>query len=71
MVLFSVVNGRDDTESVAARRAGAAHAAARRRRRRRCARFVTGPAGFDADRSAAVEGLDGTLLAITGALVLC
>ena len=31
---------------------------------------MTGPAGFDADRSAAVEGLDGTLLAITGALVL-
>ena len=32
--------------------------------------YVTGQAGFDADRSAAVEGLDGTLLAITGALVL-
>ena len=32
--------------------------------------YVTGPAGFDADRSAAVEGIDGTLLAITGALVL-
>ena len=32
--------------------------------------YVTGEAGFDADRSAAVEGLDGTLLAITGALVL-
>ena len=31
---------------------------------------MTGQAGFDADRSAAVEGLDGTLLAITGALVL-
>ena len=31
---------------------------------------MTGEAGFDADRSAAVEGLDGTLLAITGALVL-
>ena len=32
--------------------------------------YVTGQAGFDADRSAAVEGLDGRLLAITGALVL-
>ena len=31
---------------------------------------MTGEAGFDADRSAAVEGLDGTLLAITGVLVL-
>ena len=32
--------------------------------------YVTGQAGFDADRSAAVEGIDGTLLAITGVLVL-
>ena len=31
---------------------------------------MTGQAGFDADRSAAVEGIDGTLLAITGVLVL-
>ena len=32
--------------------------------------YVTGQAGFDADRAPAVEGLDGTLLAITGVLVL-
>src|SRR3954470_16907999 len=32
--------------------------------------FVTGQAGFDADRATAVEGIDGTLLAITMTLVL-
>ena len=32
--------------------------------------YVTGQAGFDADRALAVEGIDGTLLAITGVLVL-
>jgi RND superfamily putative drug exporter len=67
-VLFSVVNGRDDTESVAkdvvAIRALLPPPTADLRA------YVTGAAGFDADRSAAVEGLDGRLLAITGALVL-
>jgi RND superfamily putative drug exporter len=69
MVLFSVVNDRDDTESVAADVAAlramlpGPDAASLRS-------YVTGEAGFDADRSLAVEGLDGTLLAITGALVL-
>src|SRR4051812_1115943 len=68
-VLFSVVNGRDDTESVAAdvatlRKLLPGPDADGLRT------YVTGPAGFDADRSAAVEGLDGRLLAITGLLVL-
>jgi RND superfamily putative drug exporter len=31
---------------------------------------IPGDAGFDADRSAAVEGIDGTLLTITSVLVL-
>jgi RND superfamily putative drug exporter len=31
---------------------------------------VTGAGGFEADRAAAVEGIDGTLLAITAALIL-
>ncbi|MDA0169595.1 MMPL family transporter [Solirubrobacter taibaiensis] len=69
MALYTVVNGRDDTESVAADVATLrgmlpgpdGHPVAS---------YVTGQAGFDADRSAAVEGLDGTLLAITGVLVL-
>src|SRR4051794_9613694 len=69
MVLLSVVNGRDDTESVARdvqeiRKLLPGPDASPLRS------YVTGQAGFDADRSAAVEGLDGTLLAITGALVL-
>jgi RND superfamily putative drug exporter len=68
MALATVVNSRDDTESVAEDVAtirsllAGTDGAART--------FVTGQAGFDADRSAAVEGLDGTLLAITGVLVL-
>jgi RND superfamily putative drug exporter len=69
MALATVVNSRDDTESVAAdvatirsMLAGPEGSPLRT--------FVTGEAGFEADRSAAVEGLDGTLLAITGVLVL-
>jgi RND superfamily putative drug exporter len=69
MMLISVANGRDDTESIAADVAairklvpGPDGGALRS--------YVTGAAGFDADRSAAVEGIDGTLLAITGVLVL-
>ena len=64
-----MVNSRDDTESVAkdvetirSVLAGPEGSGLRT--------FVTGEAGFEADRSAAVEGLDGTLLAITGVLVL-
>ena len=69
MVLSTVVNSRDDTESVAkdvetirSLLPGPDGSPVRS--------FVTGEAGFEADRSAAVEGLDGTLLAITGVLVL-
>ena len=69
MVLFSVVNGRDDTESVAADVA-AIRALLPGPDGDPLRSYVTGEAGFDADRSAAVEGLDGTLLAITGVLVL-
>jgi RND superfamily putative drug exporter len=69
MILMSVFNSRDDTESVAADvetlRDILPGPDARPLRS-----YVTGEAGFDADRSAAVEGLDGTLLAITGVLVL-
>jgi RND superfamily putative drug exporter len=69
MVLMQVVNGRDDTESVAE------DVAALREllpgpQGDPLRSYVTGEAGFEADRSLAVEGLDGTLLAITGALVL-
>jgi RND superfamily putative drug exporter len=69
MVLISVVNGRDDTESVA-EDVAAIRAVAPGPDGGTLRSYVTGEAGFDADRSAAVEGLDGTLLAITGALVL-
>ena len=68
-VLMSVVNASDDTESVvkyvdAIRKVLPGPGAGPLRS------YVTGQAGFDADRSAAVSGIDGTLLAITGTLVL-
>jgi RND superfamily putative drug exporter len=69
MVLFSVVNDRDDTESVA-KDVAALRALLPGPDGSPVRSYVTGEAGFDADRSLAVEGLDGTLLAITGALVL-
>src|SRR3954468_9400254 len=69
MVLLTAISSRDDTESVVR------DVAAIRKRlpgpdAKGLKSYVTGQAGFDADRSAAVEGIDGTLLAITGALVL-
>jgi RND superfamily putative drug exporter len=69
MALLTVITSRDDTESVVR------DVAAIRRQlpgpeAKGLKSYVTGEAGFDADRSAAVEGIDGTLLAITGALVL-
>jgi RND superfamily putative drug exporter len=70
MVLFAVVNGRDDTESVAEDVAAIRSFLPGPDGPGTLRSFVTGEAGFDADRSAAVEGLDGTLLAITGTLVL-
>ena len=65
-----MVNSRDDTESVAKDVETIRSAARRAGRESGLRTFVTGEAGFEADRSAAVEGLDGTLLAITGVLVL-
>jgi putative drug exporter of the RND superfamily len=69
MVLLTAITSRDDTESVVR------DVASIRRQlpgpeAKGLKSYVTGEAGFDADRSAAVEGIDGTLLAITGALVL-
>ncbi len=68
-VLISVLNRKDDTASVVRdvkeiRRIVPGPGGDPLRS------YVTGPAGFDADRSEAVEGIDGTLLAITVALVL-
>jgi RND superfamily putative drug exporter len=69
MALSVVVNSRDDTESVA-KDVEAIRALLPGPDGSPLRTFVTGEAGFEADRSAAVEGLDGTLLAITGVLVL-
>src|SRR3954469_21128144 len=69
MVLLTAISGRDDTESVV-RDVAAIRKLLPGPDARGLKSYVTGEAGFDADRSAAVEGIDGTLLAITGALVL-
>jgi RND superfamily putative drug exporter len=69
MVLVPVVSTKDDTESVS-RDVAAIRAITPKPTGAPLRSFVTGPAGFDADRSAAVEGIDGTLLAITVVLVL-
>ncbi|WP_084284675.1 MMPL family transporter [Solirubrobacter soli] len=69
MVLVPVISRKDDTESVS-RDVAAIRAIAPKPTAEPLRSFVTGPAGFDADRSAAVEGIDGTLLTITMVLVL-
>ena len=69
MVLVSVVNGRDDTESMA-KDVSAIRKILPGPDGLPVASYVTGQAGFNADRAIAVEGIDGTLLAITGVLVL-
>jgi RND superfamily putative drug exporter len=69
MLLVPVVSRKDDTESVS-RDVAAIRALVPKPTAEPLRSFVTGPAGFDADRSAAVEGIDGTLLAITVVLVL-
>jgi RND superfamily putative drug exporter len=69
MLLTPVISRRDDTESVA-RDVAAIRKIAPRPGDTPVEAYVTGPAGFDADRSAAVEGIDGTLLTITIVLVL-
>src|SRR3954468_7325816 len=68
-VLLSAVSSRDDTDSVV-RDVAAMRSLLPGPTGNPLRSYVTGQAGFDADRSAAVEGIDGTLLAITGALVL-
>src|SRR4051794_33690086 len=69
MVLLTVLNGKDDTDSLV-RDVDALRQIVPRPAESPLAAFVTGPAAFDTDRALAVEGLDGTLLAITGLLVL-
>jgi RND superfamily putative drug exporter len=69
MALVSVFNGRDDTDSMV-RDVSALRSLVPGPDDRPLSAYVTGPAAFDADRALAVEGIDGTLLAITGVLVL-
>ncbi len=69
MALVAVVDKKDDTESVV-RDVAALRKLTPGPHGYPLSSYVTGQAGFDADRSAAVEGIDGTLLAITGVLVL-
>ncbi|MDA0159840.1 MMPL family transporter [Solirubrobacter ginsenosidimutans] len=68
-VLLSVVNAKDDTESVV-KYVDAIRKVLPGPKGGPLRSYVTGEAAFDADRSAAVSGIDATLLAITGALVL-
>jgi putative drug exporter of the RND superfamily len=69
MVLIPIVNGRDDTDSMV-RDVAELRKLTPGPDGEPLASFVTGQAGFDADRATAVEGIDGTLLAITMTLVL-
>jgi putative drug exporter of the RND superfamily len=69
VALVTVVDRKDDTESVV-RDVAALRRIAPGPAGRPLASYVTGQAGFDADRETAMAGIDGTLLAITGALVL-
>src|SRR4051812_31178875 len=69
MVLLSVENGKDDTDSVV-RDVTQLRKIVPRPQGSPVGAYVTGPAAFDADRALAVQGIDGTLLAITGVLVL-
>ena len=68
--LLPVFNGRDDTDSLV-RDVTALRTIVPEPTDSPLAAFVTGQAGFDADRALAVEGIDGTLLAITGASCWC
>src|SRR3954465_324238 len=69
MVLLSVENGKDDTDSIV-RAVTELRKIVPRPQAGPVGAYVTGPAAFDADRALAVQGIDGTLLAITGVLVL-
>ena len=69
MLLAPVINAHDDTDSMV-RDVAALRSLLPGPDGDPLQSFVTGEAGFDADRATAVEGIDGTLLAITMALVL-
>src|SRR4051794_24463493 len=69
MLLTPVINAHDDTDSMVRDVAGL-RSLLPGPNGSPLQSFVTGQAGFDADRATAVEGIDGTLLAITMALVL-
>jgi RND superfamily putative drug exporter len=68
-ILLPVFNGKDDTDSMV-RDVTALRKIVPKPGDSPLGAYVTGQAGFDADRALAVEGIDGTLLAITGILVL-
>jgi RND superfamily putative drug exporter len=68
-VLLSVVTAHDDTESVV-RDVAAIRKILPGPSGKPLSSYVTGQAGFDADRSNAVAGIDGTLLLITLVLLL-
>jgi RND superfamily putative drug exporter len=69
MLIIPVVNGKDDTDSMV-RDVAALRKLTPGPDGSPLASYITGQAGFDADRATAVEGIDGTLLAITMTLVL-
>ena len=69
MVLSTVFNSKDDTDSMV-RDVTAMRKALPPPGSTPLEAYVTGQAAFDADRALAVQGIDGTLLAITGVLVL-
>src|SRR3954451_17521885 len=69
MVILPVFNGKDDTDSVV-RDVGELRKIVPRPGASPVGAYVTGEAAFNADRAVAVQGIDGTLLAITGVLVL-
>src|SRR3954466_8088853 len=69
MLLTPVINAHDDTDSMVRDVAGL-RSLLPGPNGSPLQSFVTGQAGFDADRATAVEGIDGTLLAITMTLVL-
>ena len=69
MVLLSIFNKKDDTDSIV-RDVTAIRKTVPPPHASPVGAYVTGQAAFDADRALAVQGIDGTLLAITGILVL-
>jgi putative drug exporter of the RND superfamily len=69
MLVVPVINAHDDTDSMV-RDVAALRSLLPGPGGDQLQSFVTGQAGFDADRATAVEGIDGTLLAITMTLVL-